>query len=138
VPTAAGAAAAGAGVAAGRGNWEISLADPEGVNLAGSVPAELPVASLTGMPLSRSCEDAEVAGDAALAVASVPVVWDTGWTAEAWDEAAVLEVTGDELLELKLEVFCPPVAPAAGVVAGVVVVGLGCVGATVVVGAVRL
>jgi hypothetical protein len=40
--------------------------------LAGSLPVALPLASLTGIPLSRSCPDAEAVGDAALAVASVP------------------------------------------------------------------
>ena len=72
MPPAAGAAVAGAGVAAGRGSCEISMAAPDGTNLTGSAPAELLVASLTGIPLSRSCEDAGVPTDAALAVASVP------------------------------------------------------------------
>jgi hypothetical protein len=73
VPPAAGAAAAGADdVAGGRGNWEISIVDPDGANLAGSAAAARLVASLTGMPLSRSCEDAEPLGEVALAAASVP------------------------------------------------------------------
>lgn len=102
------------------------MAAPEGANLAGSAPAALPVASLTGMPLSRSGEGAEAVADAALAVAPVPEVWDAGRTAEAWDEAAGAEdaavtvcgVHCDELLDLKVDVFCPPVAPAAGAAAG--------------------
>ena len=68
MPLVAGVIVAGAGVPIGLGSCEISTAEPEGTNLAGSLPVALLVASLTGMPLSRSCPDAAVLGDAALVV----------------------------------------------------------------------
>ena len=74
MPPAADATAAGAGVAGGRGSCEISMVDPDGANLAGSAAVVRLIASLTGMPLSRSCDGADVVGDAALAFASVPDV----------------------------------------------------------------
>ena len=66
VPAATGTAVAGAGVSIGLGNCEISMAEPEGTNLAGSLPVALPVASLTGIPLSRSGPDAEAVAAAAV------------------------------------------------------------------------
>jgi len=121
--------------------------------LAGSLPVAL-LASLTGIPLSRSCPDAEAVGDAALVVESVPAAYDAGRTAEAWDEAtgvgaaepalAVLGVSCQdslEPLELKVDAFCPGAGPAAGDAAGEAagaVVALGCTGVVACGVAVRL
>lgn len=71
MPLVAGVLVAGVGVPIGLGSCEISTVEPEGTNLAGSFPVALLVASLTGMPLSRSCPDAAVVGVAALAVGFV-------------------------------------------------------------------
>ena len=71
MPAATGTAVAGAGAAIGLGNCEISMAEPEGTNLAGSLSAVPLVASLTGIPLSRSCPDAEAVAAAAV-VESAP------------------------------------------------------------------
>lgn len=127
MPAATGTAATGAGVAIGLGNCEISTAEPAGTNLAGSLAAALLVASLTGIPLSRSCPDAAAVAGAALLAESVPAAYEAGTTAVVWDaaagvcaEASAPAVLGAvfqdsvEPLELKVDVFCPPVAPAAG------------------------